>query len=340
MEILTSHSNSKNEKKLNKKKEILYKFKIKEGKNINKYLGKSYFIHLNSFIKISKNRNKKTPVKTKNYLPILNLDKNVSIEKVSKGNKDNKYILNNKNKLLKFHKRYKSKDEIIKTTIVPNEEINPLNDSKKYIKITNNVTFSESDNTNGDTLSKNKINNFSPIKTMTYDEILQKSEKNELRFIKLSNINYNKKKLFGEHIKCKFENKNEDYEYNPIKLNNEGSLGKTGKIILGAKYSTFDSSPDSISKNKFNTKLNNYIKKIKEKKKSNKKINLSKIDLHNLRLKSYHNNRIKNFRKLIDSTVKEVTEVKKSCLNWVNELREKYSDLYKGFGIEKNDDYY
>ena len=339
MEILTSNSIPKKEQNYKRKNEIICKYKIKEGKNINKYLRQSYFIHLNTFNNISKNSKKKTPVRARRCLPILNLNKNIIIETENKDNNNNEDSLNIKNKSLRFHKRYNSKDEIIKTTIFPNKEIKLFNDNKKYIN-NNNTTFIQSDSINREIVQKNKINNFSPIKNTIFNEIIQRSAKNDLKYIKLSNINYNKKKLFGEYVKNSYEKHIEDFNYNPIKLNNESDMDKKEKIILGAKYSTFDLSPDSISKSKFNSKLSNYIKKIKEKKKSNKKINLSKIDLHKLKLKSYQNQRINNYRKLIDSSVKDVIEVKNSCLNWINDLREKYSDLYKGLGIEKTDEYY
>ena len=44
---------------------------------------------------------------------------------------------------------------------------------------------------------------------------------------------------------------------------------------------------------------------------------------------------MKKCKQMIIDTVKEVNGVKNYCLNWVNELREQYSDLYKGCGIEK-----
>ena len=80
-----------------------------------------------------------------------------------------------------------------------------------------------------------------------------------------------------------------------------------------------------------------FAKKVKRKK-SKKKINLSKLDLHNLKLKNYHNQKIKKYKKLINSTVEEVTELKKGCLNWVNELKEKYNDLNKGLGVSSDDE--
>ena len=61
------------------------------------------------------------------------------------------------------------------------------------------------------------------------------------------------------------------------------------------------------------------------------------MDLHNIKLRNYHHRKIKKWKKLIDNNVLEVTGIKNNCMNWINELREKYSDLYKGLGVEIND---
>ena len=41
---------------------------------------------------------------------------------------------------------------------------------------------------------------------------------------------------------------------------------------------------------------------------------------------------------IINRKNKGLNDVKNYCLNWVNELREQYSDLYKGCGIENKED--
>ena len=112
---------------------------------------------------------------------------------------------------------------------------------------------------------------------------------------------------------------------------------KNEKLKLGAKYTVFDISQDSIPKNKFYYKLNKYFIELYNKKfhSNHKKINLTKIDLHNLKLKKFHEQKIKKYKKLIDVSIKDVLEVKNNCKNWVNELKEKYNDFDKGFDIEK-----
>ena len=203
-----------------------------------------------------------------------------------------------------------------------------------------NISFSETKNKK--ILSKKiSINNSQSKKgNSIYDELLEEAEKSDLKVIKLSKINNS---VLEDTKKNLCSNREYDLMYNPIKINinSENNYSKNDKLIIGSKYSTFDLSPDSIPKNIFYSRLNTYYNKINEKSdKSNneKKINLSKLDLHNIKLKNYHNQKIKKCKKLINETVKEVNGVKNHCLNWVNELREKYSDLYKGCGIENNED--
>ena len=131
-------------------------------------------------------------------------------------------------------------------------------------------------------------------------------------------------------------------DFNPIKLDinnnkeNDNNPSDNDKIVIGSKFFNFDLHPDSEAKNLFYSRLNTYFRKMSEKPPiKKKKINLSKIDL---KLKGFHEKRIKNFKRLIDSTTKEVIGLKINCANWVNELREKYPDMYKGYRFDTNDD--
>lgn len=45
------------------------------------------------------------------------------------------------------------------------------------------------------------------------------------------------------------------------------------------------------------------------------------------------NQKLNKYKKLINKTTKEENKLKNDCLIWVNQLREKYNDLYKGLGM-------
>jgi hypothetical protein len=229
----------------------------------------------------------------------------------------------------------------------------PIN-NKKYVD--NNICFKEIRNKR--LLSKKISIKGNSVQTKKgnsiYDELLEDEEKNDLKLIKLNRINDNtldqsKKNLYINNInryKEKENNYEEDTSNNPIKIiiesdnsnDNGRNSSKKDKIILGSKYSTFDISPDSAQKNLFYSRLNTYYNKLNEKNNEEKKINLSKLDFQKIKLKSYHNQKMKKFKQMIIDTIKEVNGVKNYCLNWVNELREQYSDLYKGCGIENKED--
>ena len=338
--LLTSQPlfNSSKEKSENQKNRVLFKFNISEGKNGPNHLRKSYFIKLNSLTKrIPSNSKNKTPAKTKNYFPpLINLDKNNTISNLNKNKEKSK----NKNISLKAHKRYKSKDEIIQSTIMPYRKINSLNINEAYIG--NSIPYTEAESLNNNNIIRINNNSIKPkrFKKNIFDEIMEKSEKNELKCINLSKINRNKKlkNILIDPINYNNKKVYDDINFNPIKNDKNN---KNEKIILGSKYTNYNFSKDSISKNIFYSKLNKFYREIYDKKiindDINKNINLTKIDLHNLRLKKYHNQRIKQCKNLIDESLKEVLGVKKQSLKWINELKENYTDLYKGFNLESND---
>ena len=337
--LLTSQPlfNSSKEKKETQKNRVLFKFNISEGKNGPNHLRKSYFIKLNSLTKrIPSNSKNITPEKRKKYFPLINTEKNNTITSLNK----NKEQLKNKNISLKIHKRYKSKDEIIQP-IMPYRKINFSNTNEAYIG--NSVPHTDAETlTNNNNIIRIKNRSIKPkrYKKNIFDEIMEKSEANELKYVYLSKINKNKKlkNILVDPIKNNPNKIYDDIYYNPIRGDKNN---KNEKIILGSKYTTFDFSKDSISKNIFYSKLNKFYNEIYDRKiindDNNNNINLTKIDLHNLRLQKYHNQRIKQCKNLIDESLKEVLGVKKQSLKWINELKENYTDLYKGFNLESND---
>ena len=313
--------NSRTEEK--PKKKVIYKFKLLEEKKEPNYIRNGYIIKLDSLSQRFLSNSK--PNKTKDYLPIINMKKILTI----KNNTDKKENTNNKKNDLRFNKRYYSKDHIKGTSFAPYNKKYYLNISNTIIH--NNITFTDTINTQRDK-NINENNSKEKKSKLYFDELFEKNKKNDLKLIKLSKINSNKK-ILDESKKNESINNNISIIDND---NNNNNISGKDKIVLGSKYSIYDLSPETISKNIYYSRLNAYYDKINAKPKI-KKINLSKLDLQNIKLKNYHKQKIRKYKKLINNTVEEVTGVKKNCLNWVNELREKYSDLYNGLGVEPND---
>lgn len=327
---------------LKPKNRVLYKFQISEGKNGPNYLRKSYFIKLNSLPKRLKTNSKNiTPAKTNEYFPLIKIVKHNTLSNTSINEKSEKNA-NKKNISLKIHKKYKSKDEIIKSNFRDYNEINTFN----IIEDNNNIAFPEAEIINNKTISKdNNVNMHQTKESIIFREIMEKCKQKELKSIKLCKIDKNKniKNIFVEPIKSNssrtYDNNNNS-NYNPININSNNidyNENDKVKVKLGSKYSVYDLSQESISRNRLYNKLNIYFKEINKKKINinHNKINLTKMDLHKLKLKKYHDNKIQKYKVLIDESIKDVLGVKNNCMNWINELKEKYSDLYKGLGIEK-----
>lgn len=331
------------ENNIKPKNRVLYKFQISEGKNGPNYLRKSYFIKLNSLPKRFKPNSKNiTPAKTNEYFPLIKIVKHNTLSNTSINEKSEKNA-NNKNISLKIHKKYKSKDEIIKSNFRDYHEINTFNIIEDN---NNNIAFTEGEIINNKTISKdNNINMHQTNESIFFREIMEKCKQKELKSIKLCKIDKNKniKNIFVEPIKSNssrtYDNNNYN-NYNPITINSNNidyNENDKVKVKLGSKYSVYDLSQESISRNRLYNKLNKYFKEINKKKINinRNKINLTKMDLHKLKLKKYHDNKMQKYKVLIDESIKDVLGVKNNCMNWINELKEKYSDLYKGLGIEK-----
>ena len=283
-----------------------------------------------------------TPAKTNEYFPLIKIVKHNTLSNTSINEKSEKNA-NNKNISLKIHKKYKSKDEIIKSNFRDYHEINTFNIIEDN---NNNIAFTEGEIINNKTISKdNNINMHQTNESIFFREIMEKCKQKELKSIKLCKIDKNKniKNIFVEPIKSNssrtYDNNNYN-NYNPITINSNNidyNENDKVKVKLGSKYSVYDLSQESISRNRLYNKLNKYFKEINKKKINinRNKINLTKMDLHKLKLKKYHDNKMQKYKVLIDESIKDVLGVKNNCMNWINELKEKYSDLYKGSGIEK-----
>ena len=343
--LLTSQPifNNSKENNIKPKNRVLYKFQISEGKNGPNYLRKSYFIKLNSLSKRFKPNFKNiTPAKTNEYFPLLKIMRNNTLSNTSIDEKSEKNA-NNKDLSLKIHKKYKSKDEIIKSNFRHYNEIKTLNHIEDN---NNNIAFTEAEVINNKTIPKdNNINMHQTKESIIFREIMEKCKQKELKYIKLCKIDKNKniKNISVEPIKSnssRIYNNSNNNNYKPITINSNNidyNENEKIKLKLGSKYSVYDLSQESISRNRLYNKLNIYFNEINKRKINinRNKINLTKMDLHKLKLKKYHDNKIQKYKVLIDESIKDVLGVKNNCINWINELKEKYSDLYKGLGIEK-----
>lgn len=318
---------------------ILCKFRISGKKRGVNPLRGNFFIKINTE-KLSSKQKSINKAMTKDNFPLINTRKDTTLTtpKASKSVGTRKFTIND---------RYQSKDDITQSTLLPNtKNFNSLKTSNNNICNTNN-TYTE---TPEPKRSKNLINNSQPKRRFSvFPNFYNKIHKNSLKVIKLSKINDLRDSINALDEPNKNNdsynaiNDDNDLDFNPIKLDlnnnkeNDNNPSDNDRIVIGSKFYNFDLDPDSKAKNLFYSKLNAYFRKMSEKPPIKKKnINLSKIDL---KLKGFHEKRIKNFKRLIDNTTKEVIGVKISCANWVNELREKYPDMYKGYRFDTNDDY-
>lgn len=330
----------KSENLQQKKNKILCKFRISEKKRGVNPLRGNFFIKINTE-KLSSKPKSINKAMTKENFPLINTrnDPNIRTPKASKSIGTRKMTIND---------RYQSKDDISQSTLSPiTKNFNSLKASNNNTCNINN-TYTETPESRK--VSKNFINYSQPKKRFSvFPNFYNKIDKNSLKVIKLSKINDLKESLNAldepnkNNDSCKVNNDDNDLDFNPIKLDlnnnkeNENNPSDNDKIVIGSKFFNFDMHPDSEAKNLFYSRLNTYFRKMSEKPPiPKKKVNLSKIDL---KLKGFHEKRIKDFKRLIDNTTREVIGVKINCANWVNELREQYPDMYKGYRFDNNDDY-
>ena len=307
------------------KNKIIYKYKLSEDNKDSHYLihnNRNHIFKLNSYSHLL---HSKPVVKPKKNFPLINLKKNFTIA----DNLIKIENINNLNNNLKLQKRYQSKDDIIGTSFLHSNKTRNLN-----IKINNTLISNTSVRD-----SLNDINNsyFKSKKNRLFlESILKDNKKPELKLIKLRKISndYRKNILKGsESIKIE-PKKTSDISDNEIKFNLDSDNEHDTKLVLGSKYSTYELTPEPKYKNAYYSRLNTYNNKINQTPTpgiKNKKLFL-KLDL-----KKIQNQKLNKYKKLVYKASKEETKFKKDCLIWVNQLREKYSDLYNGLGISSDD---
>ena len=310
------------------KRKLLYKYEISEKKKNPNNLRNNNFRKIDSSSKrfLSK-QDSITQTKVKENFPLIYIKKNTTkiyFRNESHNLTNNKYL----------NEKTLSKKEIDYSSLFPNKEFKTLKIDN--INKSNNITLTEA--STNKRISKKISINFSQPKKLRRDfnDLLEKIDKSPVKVMKLKKINlYNEK--FLEEPKNDINNDNQEIVFNPIKIsiNDENNFSNNNKLIIGSKYNNFDLSPDSISKNLYYSKLDNYYRKISENKPLNmKKINLKKLSLKNNKLKDFHFKRMRECRKLIDDTIKQVDGVKNNCLNWVKELKEKYTNNYERYGFD------
>lgn len=150
---------------------------------------------------------------------------------------------------------------------------------------------------------------------------------NELKHIKLNRININRiknNKMIFEPISkanVSFYRINQ----NPIRLGN--FVREHQKFVMGSKFSSFDLSPNSIQKNIYYSKLNNFFRKLNQNKSINKKKNCSNLNVMNSKMNNYDKRRFQEYKKLIGETIDKMNEIKKKYDHWVDDLKNKCSKL-------------
>ena len=147
---------------------------------------------------------------------------------------------------------------------------------------------------------------------------------NELKHIKLNRININRiknNKMIFEPISkanVSFYRINQ----NPIRLGN--FVREHQKFVMGSKFSSFDLSPNSIQKNIYYSKLNNFFRKLNQNKSINKKKNCSNSNVMNSKM---NKRRFQEYKKLIGETIDKMNEIKKKYDHWVDDLKNKCCKL-------------
>ena len=150
---------------------------------------------------------------------------------------------------------------------------------------------------------------------------------NELKHIKLNRININRiknNKMIFEPISkanVSFYRINQ----NPIRLGN--FVREHQKFVMGSKFSSFDLSPNSIQKNIYYSKLNNFFRKLNQNKSINKKKNCSNLNVMNSKMNNYDKRRFQEYKKLIGETIDKMNEIKKKYDHWVDDLKNKCCKL-------------
>ena len=333
--ILNSQSifNLHKSENLNTKSKILKKFRISEKKNIPIQLRSNHFIKIDSLPNrfLSKNSFKKKV--SEDSFPLISNRKNITITNSPKLSK----ILTKKNMNINIINQ--SKEKFMNSTLLPKKIIKILDISKTINNSINNSNNNSINNTISETYNTKKYKNKNILfsqpkkKSSKFDNFFKKIDKN-VKVIKLSKINLYNKKLIDELTKNDYSDNDNQEIFNPNKINvtNKSIFGYNNKLINSSKFTNLDISHDLLPKNSYFSRLNTFNRIISENiPKHEKEINSPKIFTKKDKLKDIHLRKMKECRKLIDNTVKEVNGVKNDCLNWVNELREEYKDEYEGY---------
>ena len=315
--------NFHNTQKVMTKKKLLYNYEISEKKKSLNNIRDNDFNKLDSISKILlPEPNLLEKKKNEENFPLIYIIKNNT--KIYSRNES--HNLTNNKYLTETNKSIK---KLINSTLLSNKNFKIV--KLHNINKRNNKTITKS--LIDKMISKKFSVNFSKPKKSgkDFNILLEKIDKSPVKMVKLKKINLYNEKILDEPIKDDIVKENQELVSNPIKIskNVENNNSNNDKKSIGPKYTNFDLSPDSISKNLYYSRLNTYSKTVTQKKPINiKKINLKKFNLQNNKLKVFHFKRMKECRKLMDDTIKEVNGLKDNYLNWVNELKEKYANKY------------
>ena len=302
------------------KKRILNKFIISDKiKGINQ-------LRRNQFVKFSTKYISKSTLREEKKLDKFPLINNITINNL----KYNKNMFNNNIK-----RRNQSKEELISPIFFPKKnefktlklnKSNIINYNTDYDFLRNNFSFRT---------KKSNFNN-KKINSQLYD-FLKDIKKKELKVFRVNKITNNK---INRKLDNNLDNNKQDLISNPIKINKDNNSIEKNKLIFGSKFNNQNVSPDSISKNLYYSKLNTFFNKINEKDYLKKKKNGSRMGSHNIKLKSFYENKINKYEKLITDTTEEIKRHKTNSLNYIKGMIESYDNLYKNYKFDCNDDNY
>ena len=301
------------------KNRIINKFIISDNiKKFNQLKG-------NQFVKLNTKYISKSSLREEKEIDRFPLINNISINNL----KYNKNMFNNNIK-----KRNQSKEELISSIFLPkNDEFKTLKMNKSNIT---NFNFNENDILYHNLSNRTKIsdNNYKKINSQLYD-FLKDIKMDELKVYRIKKITNNK---ITKKLDNNLDNHKQDIIYNPIKINKDNISIEKNKLIFGSKFTNLDISPDYMQKNLYYSKLNTFFNKIKEKDYLKKKKNVSRLDSHNIKLKSFYTNRINKYERLITDTAEEIKRHRTSSYNYIKGMIESYDNLYKNYKFDSNND--
>ena len=134
--------------------------------------------------------------------------------------------------------------------------------------------------------------------------------------------------------------KNTDNKFEPEMQNimegEEENKNQKNKLIIGSKFLDNNISPDLEAKNDYYKRLNAYINQMKYKPISlNKTQNMTKLEIHNQKLRSYKKRTLLKNKQIVANTLREVLNSKNNCLEYIDGFRKSF-DVFDNWCSPEN----